>query len=57
MNVWVRGKMLNRIKSMYADNLACVRAKMDEREWFMIDSEVRKGFSFSLGCSVYVWMH
>ena len=36
------GKLLNGIKSMYVDILACVRVKGNESE-FKIDSEVRKG--------------
>ena len=31
------------IKSMYVDSLAYVRVKMNENEWFRIDSGVRQG--------------
>ena len=33
MNVW-GGKLLNGIKSMYIDSLACVRVKGGESKWF-----------------------
>ena len=32
------GKLLSGIKGMYVDNLACVRIKEVESEWFRIDS-------------------
>ena len=32
----VSGKLLSGIKSTYVDNLACVRVKGDESEWFKI---------------------
>ena len=41
------GKLLSGIKSMYVDNLACVRVKGGESECFRIDSGVRKGESSS----------
>ena len=31
-------KILNGIKSMYIDSLACVREKLDKNEWFRINS-------------------
>ena len=43
----VGGKLLNSIKSMYANSLACVRVKGGEREWLRIDSGVRWGFIMS----------
>ena len=36
----VGGKLLSGIKSMYVDNLACVRVKGNESEWFRINSGV-----------------
>ena len=39
----VGGKLLSGIKSMYIDNLACVRIKKAESEWFRIDSGLRQG--------------
>ena len=39
----VDGKLLNDIKSMYVNNLACVRVKGGERECFRINSGVRQG--------------
>ena len=38
------------IKSMYIDNLAWVRVKGGESEWFSIDSGVRQG------CIMYPWL-
>ena len=37
------GKMLNGIKSMYVNSLACVRIKGGESEYFRIDSGMRQG--------------
>ena len=37
------GKLLNGVKSMYINNLACVRVKGGESECFRIDSGVRRG--------------
>ena len=39
----VGGKLLNGIKSMYVNILACVRVKRGESECFRIDSGVRHG--------------
>ena len=39
----VSGKLLNGIKSMYVNSLACVRVKGGERECFRIDRGVRQG--------------
>ena len=36
------GKLLNSIKSMYVNSLACVRVKGDESEFFRIDSGVKQ---------------
>ena len=36
----VGGEVLTRIKSMYVNNLACVRVKRVESEYFRIDSGV-----------------
>ena len=44
------GKRLNGIKSMHVDSLACVRAKGDESERFMIDSSVGQG------CIMSAWL-
>ena len=38
----VGGKLLNGIKSMYVNSLACVRVKGCESECFRIDSSVRQ---------------
>ena len=37
------GKLLNGIKSMYVDSLACVSVKEGESERFRIDSGMRQG--------------
>ena len=37
------GKLLNGIKSMYVNSLACVRVKGGESECFRINSSVRQG--------------
>ena len=37
----VGGKLLNGIKSMYVNSLACVRVKGSESEYFRTDSDVR----------------
>ena len=39
----VGGKILNRIKSMHVNSLACVRVKEDESERFRVDIGVRQG--------------
>ena len=39
-DVW--GKLLDGIRSMYVDSLACVRVKWIESEWFRIDNGVRQ---------------
>ena len=39
----VGGKLLDGIKSMYVNSLACVRVKGSERECFRINSGVRQG--------------
>ena len=39
----VGGKLFSGIKSMYVGNLACIRVKRGESEWFGIDSGVRQG--------------
>ena len=44
-------KLLKCIKSMYVNNLACVRVKGGERECFRIDSGVPFGFQCTYGCS------
>ena len=44
----VGGKLLNGIKSMYVNSLACVRVKGGESEHFRINSGVRQGFIMSL---------
>ena len=49
------GKLLSGIKSMYVDNLACVRVKGGESECFRIDSGVRKGCIMS-PCIFNVYM-
>ena len=36
-------KILNGIKSMYSNSLACIRVKENEREYFRIESGVRQG--------------
>ena len=38
-------KLLNGIKSMYVNSLACARAKGCEKECFRINSRVRQGFN------------
>ena len=38
------GKLLNFVKSMYVNSLACVRVKRDESEGFRIDTGVPLGF-------------
>ena len=51
----VGGKLLNGIKSMYINSLACVRIKGSERECFRIDSGVRQGCIISpLLFNVYI---
>ena len=37
------GKLLNGIKSMYVNSVACIRVKAGESECFRIDSDVRQG--------------
>ena len=43
----VGDKLLSRIKSIYVENLACVRVKGSESEWIRIDGEVRQGYIMS----------
>ena len=43
----VCGKLLNGIKRIYVNGLACVRVKGDEREYFKINSGVRQGSTIS----------
>ena len=38
----VGGKLLNDIKSVYVNSLACVRVKVCEKDCFRIDSGVRQ---------------
>ena len=52
----VGGKLLSVIKNMYGDGSACVRVKGGETERFRIESGVRQGFSYPLGCSMYIWI-
>ena len=40
----VGGKLLNEIKSIYVDSLACVRKKGGESECLRSDSGVRQGY-------------
>ena len=44
------GKLLSGIENMYIDNLACVKVKVGESEWFRIDSGVRQG------CIISPWL-
>ena len=44
------GKLLNGIKSMYVNSLACVRVKGGESECFRIDSGVRQM------CIMFPWL-
>ena len=44
----VGGKLLNGIKSMYVNSLACVRVKGGGSEGFWIDSGVTSPFGFSM---------
>ena len=39
----VGGKLLNRIKSMYVNSIACVKLKGGESQCFRIESGVRQG--------------
>ena len=43
----VDGKLLNTIKDMYINSLACVRVKGSESECFRIDSGVRQACNMS----------
>ena len=43
----VSGKLLNQIKSIYVNSLACVREKEGEGECFRIDRGVRQGYIMS----------
>ena len=52
----VGDKLLNSIKNMYANSLACVRVKGGESECFRINSGVRQGVSCSLASSMYIWL-
>ena len=42
MNVCVGGKLLNGIKSMYVNSLACGRIKGGENDCFRVDSGMRE---------------
>ena len=55
----VGGKLLNGIKIMYVDSLACVRIKGGESELFRIDNGVRQGCIMSpwVFNVQYIWMH
>ena len=44
------GKLLNRIRSVYVNSLACVRVKGDESEYFSIDCGERHG------CIISPWL-
>ena len=46
----VSGKLLNGIKSMYLNSLACERLKGDDSKCFLIDSDVRQG------CIISPWL-
>ena len=48
------GKLLNGIKGIYFNSLACVRVKGGESECFKINGGVRQGVSCPLGSSMYV---
>ena len=45
--MYMGGKLLNGIKSMYINSLACVRVKRGERQCFRIISGVRQGYIMS----------
>ena len=45
----VGGKLLNGTKSMYVNNIACIRIKGSESECFRIESGVRQG------CIISTW--
>ena len=49
------GKLLNDVKSMYPNSLACIRLKVGESEHFRINSGVRQGCIISL-CIFNVFM-
>ena len=51
-----KGKVLNGIKSMYADSSASVIVKRGESEQFRIDSFVRQGCIMSPWLFMYIWM-
>ena len=44
------GKLLNGIKSIYVNLLACVRVKWSESECFRVDSGMRQG------CIISLWL-
>ena len=46
----MKGKQLNRIKSMYINSLGCLRVKGGESECFMNHSGVKQG------CIMYPWL-
>ena len=46
----VGGKLLNGIKSVYVNSLACLRVKGCESEYFRIDDGMRQG------CIVSSWL-
>ena len=52
----VGSKLLNCIKSMSVNSLACARVRESESLCFRIDSGVRQGVACPLGFSMYIWM-
>ena len=50
----VGGKLLNGIKSMYVNSLACVRIKGGESACFRIVGGVRQGCIMSLSSSIHI---
>ena len=52
----VGGKLLNGIKSMYVNYLACIKVKRGESQCFSIDSLVKQDCIRSLGFSMCVCM-
>ena len=52
------GKLLDGVKSMYVDSLACVRVKQGVSEWFKIDSGVRQGCIMSAWLfNIYIYIY
>ena len=45
-----KGKLLNSIKSMYINSLACIRVKGGESEYFRVDNGVRRE------CIISLWL-